>query len=125
MTVKRDTWGETEMNPMYLTRDALAPIALTPIKVEDVKRLTKERPELVLYCCGVLQRDFEVVKTLCRRNPSLWGPPVHSVVRAALIALAAKVTQQARLRNWNFMQGQGDPAGVREVAKGLLRREGK
>jgi surfactin synthase thioesterase subunit len=108
------------MNPDYLTPDALTPIALTPIQLEQIKRGTRERPELVAHVVSILQRDLAIVTQLARRAPSVLNAPVHAAIRQALIDLAAAVVKQAARTRWSPVHAS--PTEVRQVARGLLRR---
>ncbi|KUZ03040.1 hypothetical protein WS50_12740 [Burkholderia territorii] len=110
------------MNPDdYLTRAALEPIARSTIPIDQIKRATRERPELVAHVVCILQRDFDLVIQLARRAPSLLGTPVHAAIRASLIDLSAAVVKQAARTRWSPVHAS--PIEVREVARGLLRRQ--
>lgn len=108
------------MNPDYMSPAALEPIALTPISVAQIKRSTRERPELVAHVASILQRDFDVVSELARRAPSVVGEPVHAAIRQALIELSASVVKQGARTRWSPIHATREE--VREVACGLLRQ---
>ncbi|HGO6079924.1 hypothetical protein J4G52_13845 [Burkholderia cenocepacia] len=107
------------MKPDYMSPAALEPIALTPISVAQIKRSTRERPELVAHVASILQRDFDVVSELARRAPSVLGAPVHAAIRASLIDLSAAVVKQGARTRWSPVHA--NPSEVRQVARGILR----
>ncbi len=107
------------MKPDYMSPAALEPIALTPISVAQIKRSTRERPELVAHVASILQRDFDVVSELARRAPSVVGEPVHAAIRASLIDLSAAVVKQGARTRWSPVHAS--PSEVRQVARGILR----
>ncbi|UXU91425.1 hypothetical protein [Burkholderia sp. S-53] len=111
------------MNTDHLTPDALAPIARAPIPLEQIKRSTRERPDLVAHIVSILQRDLAIVTELARRAPSLLNAPVHAAIRQALIDLAAGVVKQGARTRWSPVHAS--PEEVREVARGILRRLGR
>ena len=111
------------MNPDYLTPDALAPIARTPIPIEQIKRSTRERPELVAHILSIVQRDLGIVTELARRAPSVFDEPVHAAIRQALINLAVDVVKQGARTRWSPIHAA--PEEVRQVARGILRRLGR
>ncbi|MBR7975405.1 hypothetical protein KDX01_20150 [Burkholderia vietnamiensis] len=106
------------MNPDdYLTPAALEPIALAVIALEQIKRSTRERPDLVAHIVSIL---LAIVTELARRAPSMLGAPVHAAIRASLIDLSAAVVNQAARTRWSPVHAS--PIEVRQVARGLLRR---
>lgn len=110
------------MNPDdYLTPAALEPIARSTIPIEQIKRSTRERPELVAHVVSILQRDLAIVTEIARRAPSVLGAPVHAAIRASLIDLSAAVVKQAARTRWSPVHAS--PIEVREVARGLMRRQ--
>ncbi|AQT50872.1 MULTISPECIES: hypothetical protein [Burkholderia cepacia complex] len=111
------------MKPDYMNSDALAPIALRAIPVEQIKRSTRERPELVAHVLSILQRDFDVVSELARRAPSVLGAPVHAAIRQELIDLSAAVVKQGARTRWSPVHAR--PEEVRQVARGIMRSLGK
>lgn len=109
------------MNPDdYLTPAALEPIALAAIPLEQIKRSTRERPDLVAHIVSILQRDLAIVTELARRAPCVLGAPIHVAIRASLIDLSAAVMKQAARTRWSPVHAS--PIEVREVARGLLRQ---
>ncbi|KVF68574.1 hypothetical protein WS75_29575 [Burkholderia sp. FL-7-2-10-S1-D7] len=108
------------MNPDYLTPDALAPIARAPITVEQIKRSTRERPDLVAHIVAILQRDLPIVTELARRAPTVLNAPVHAAIRQELIDLSASVVKQGARTRWSPVHAS--PNEVRQVARGLLRQ---
>ncbi|KVT52829.1 hypothetical protein WK54_18740 [Burkholderia ubonensis] len=112
------------MNPDdYLTPAALEPIALTAISLEQIKRSTRERADLVAHIVSILQRDLAIVTELARRAPCVLGRPVHAAIRQALIELSASVVRQSARTRWSPYHAS--PQEVREVARGVLRTSGK
>ncbi|MDN7999453.1 hypothetical protein [Burkholderia multivorans] len=112
------------MNPdEYLTPAALEPIALRAIPLEQIKRRTRERADLVAHVVSIVQRDLAIVTELARRAPSVLNAPVHEAVRQALIDLAARVIKQSARTRWSPIHAT--PEEVREVARGIVRKEGK
>ncbi len=109
------------MKPDHLSPAALEPIALRAIPIEQIKRSTRERPELVAHVASILQRDFDVVSELARRAPSVVGEPVHAAIRASLIDLSAAVVKQAARTRWSPVHAS--PIEIRQVARGILRRQ--
>ncbi|KVA50707.1 hypothetical protein WI61_05115 [Burkholderia cepacia] len=108
------------MNLDHLSPIALEPIARSTIPIDQIKRSTRERPELVAHVVSILQRDLAIVSELARRAPSVLGAPVHAAIRASLIDLSAAVVKQAARTRWSPVHAS--PIEVREVARGLLRR---
>lgn len=108
------------MKPEPLSPDALAPIARTPVPLEQIKRSTRERPDLVAHIVSILQRDLAIVTELARRAPSVFGEPVHAAIRQALIELSAAVVKQGARTRWS--PAHATPEEVRQVARGLLRQ---
>ncbi|KVQ61017.1 hypothetical protein [Burkholderia territorii] len=111
------------MKPDYLNPNALAPIALRAIPVEQIKRSTRERPELVAHVLSILQRDLAIVTELARRAPSMLGAPVHAVIRQELIDLSAAVVKQGARTRWSPVHASHSE--VRQVARGIMRSLGK
>ncbi|PRE53049.1 hypothetical protein C6T69_28395 [Burkholderia multivorans] len=111
------------MKHEYLTPAALEPIALTPISTEQIKRSTRERADLVAHVVSILQRDFDVVRELARRAPSVLGAPVHAAIRQELIDLSAAVVKQGARTRWSPVHAR--PEEVRQVAHGIMRSLGK
>ncbi|HDR9168795.1 MULTISPECIES: hypothetical protein [Bacteria] len=111
------------MKPDYMSPDALAPIALRAIPIDQIKRSTRERPDLVAHIVSILQRDLAIVTELARRAPSVLNAPVHPAIRQALIDLAASVVKQGARTRWSPVHAR--PEEIREVARGILRSVGK
>ncbi|WP_176307849.1 hypothetical protein [Burkholderia ambifaria] len=111
------------MNSDHLSPAALEPIALRAIPIDQIKRSTRERPDLVAHIVTILQRDLAIVTELARRAPSVLNAPVHPAIRQALIDLAASVVKQGARTRWSPIHAS--PNEIREVARGILRRLGK
>ncbi len=75
------------------------------------------------HVVSIVQRDLAIVTELARRAPSVLNAPVHEAVRQALIDLAAGVVRQAARTRWSPLHAT--PEEVREVARGIVRREGR
>lgn len=108
------------MKPDHLSPAALEPIARTPIHPDQIKRSTRERPELVAHVVSILQRDLALVTELARRAPTMLNAPVHAAIRSSLIELSAAVVKQGARTRWSPVHAS--PIEVREVARGLLRQ---
>ncbi|KWI19668.1 hypothetical protein [Burkholderia ubonensis] len=112
------------MNPDdHLSPAALEPIARSTIPIDQIKRATRERPDLVAHIVSILQRDLAIVTELAWRAPCVLGRPVHAAIRQALIELSVAVVKQAARTRWSPVHAS--PNEVRQVARGLLRSMGK
>ncbi|MCA8302489.1 hypothetical protein LGN24_13435 [Burkholderia seminalis] len=107
----------------HLSPAALEPIARSTIPIDQIKRATRERPDLVAHTVSILQRDLLIVTELARRARSVLNAPVHPAIRQALIDLAARVVKQGARTRWSPVHARTEE--IREVARGILRRLGK